>query len=46
MVVSRFTLQELSDQKKKLEDELKTLKEKNDEQKKIIGAVKSAISHF
>lgn len=40
------SLQELSDEKKKLEDELKTLKEQNDEQKKFISALKSAISHF
>ena len=40
------SLQELSDEKKKLEDELKTLKKQNDEQKKLISALKSAISHF
>ena len=39
-------LQATLQEKKKLEDELKALKEKNAEQQKFIGALKSAISHF
>ena len=39
-------LQATLEEKKKLEDELKALKEKNAEQQKFIGALKSAISHL
>ena len=39
-------VQELSDEKKRLEQELAMSRAKNDEQKKFITAVKSAISHF
>jgi hypothetical protein len=39
-------VQELSEEKKRLEKELEMSRARNEEQKKFIGALKCAISHF